>query len=282
MILLDNAHTELGRQLIEPVLRQRAADRHDRTVLFATSRSHDYEGLRHAAHHRLPEVAHASHWERTAEVTSGILTVELTALSAAHVQAAFEHHDPAAGAPDGLARGVHRLSGGRPLAVSLLAQAAGESAQPCALLPGALLDCTVDLREDQEPVRVADELLRQMLPGHRLDLLSVLTASHGEETARQLAWTRLRGESLDGDVALRMRDMLRTEGWQVGPEHFVADPLLRALLLHRLRFQDDDHPYYAVWRAVHESLRDLYRTGPLASTRTSCARSWYWATRARP
>lgn len=58
-----------------------------------------------------------------------------------------------------------------------------------------------------------------------------------------------------------MRDALRADDWPVGPGHFVADPLLRALLLHRLRFQDGDHPSYAVWQAVHVSLRGAYTPG---------------------
>ncbi|WP_328910779.1 hypothetical protein OG230_15370 [Streptomyces sp. NBC_00234] len=265
VILLDNAHNALGRQLVEPVLRARASGRRDQIVFFAASRSSDHEGLRHAVHHRLPEVAHASHWTRGTEVTSGILAVGLTPLSAAHAQAAFERHDPGARTPAGLARGVHRLTGGRPLGIALFAQAAGEAERPGSLVPGALLDCTVQVREDRQPVRLADELLERLLPGQRLEVLSVLAAAHGEESARLLAGLRLRGESLDGDVALRVRDVLRAEDWRVGPEYFVGDPLLRSLLLHRLRFQDDDHPRYAVWRAVHESLREVYQTGNVAS-----------------
>jgi hypothetical protein len=261
VLLLDNAHTVLGRQLVEPVLRRRAAGGRDQIAVFASSRVRDHEGLSHAVRRRLPEVAHGSHWARSTEVTSGILAVSLTPLNASHVQAAFDRFDPAGRTPAGLARGVHRLTGGRPLGVALFAQAAGEARAPATLVPGGLFDCTVELREDRPPVRVADELLRQLLPGQRPDVLSVLAAAHGEESARLLARTRLRGVPMDGDVALLVRDLLRAEDWQVGPDHFVADPLLRSLLLHRLRFQDGDHPHYAVWRAVHESLRGAYVPG---------------------
>ncbi|MFE7428581.1 hypothetical protein [Streptomyces sp. NPDC057545] len=275
VLLLDNAHTELGRRLVEPLLRRRAAGVRDRIAVFATSRTHDHEGLSHATRRRLPEVAHGSHWARGSEVTSGILAVELTALAPADVQTAFDRQDPAGRAPAGLARGVHRLTGGLPLGVALLAQATGEALARAAgtgpgrpdraagadLVPGALLDHTVELREDRPPVRVADELLARLVPGQQLDMLCVLAAAHGEESARLLATARLRDRSLEGDVALRVRDALRAQGWPVGPEFFVADPLLRALLLHRLRFQDDDHPYYAVWRAVHETLRTAYAPG---------------------
>ncbi|MFJ8887908.1 hypothetical protein ACIRJR_31510 [Streptomyces sp. NPDC102402] len=258
VLLLDNAHTALGRHLVEPLLRRRTDGERDQIAVFASSRVRDHAGLSHAVRRRLPEVAHASHWARGTEVTSGILAVGLTSLDAAHVRSALDRHDPRGRTPAGLARGVHRLTGGRPLGVELLAQAAGQAPDPGSLVPGALLDSTVALREDRSPVRVAEELLERLLPGQRLDVLSVLAAAHGEGSARLLATTRLRGQSLDGDVALRVRDLLRAEDWQVGPEHFVADPLLRALLLHRLRFQDDDPPYYAVWRAVHETLRSAY------------------------
>ncbi|MEU1365815.1 hypothetical protein ABZ454_06740 [Streptomyces sp. NPDC005803] len=261
VLLLDNAHSPLGRQLVEPLLRQRASGVRDRIAVFASSRIRDHAGLSHAVRRRLPEVAHASHWTRGTEVTSGILAVDLTPLDAAHVRSALDRHDPRGRTPAGLARGIHRLTGGRPLGVALLAQAAGESPEPGRLVPGALLERTVELREDRPPVRVADELLERLLPGQRPDVLSVLAAAHGEDSARLLATTRLRGESLDGDVALRVRDELRSEDWPVGPEHFVADPLLRSLLLHRLRFQDDDPPYYAAWRAVHETLRSAYAAG---------------------
>ncbi|MFE7352347.1 hypothetical protein ACFU8Q_03865 [Streptomyces sp. NPDC057543] len=281
VLLLDNAHTLLGRQLVEPVLRQRAAGVRDQIAVFASSRARAHVGLSHAVRRRLPEVAHGSHWVRGSEVTSGILAVELTALSPVHVQAAFDRHDPVGRAPAGLARGVHRLTGGRPLGVALLAQAAGEALLPGAsrpqaprpgaprsgrpapesLVPGALLDRTVELREDRAPVRVADELLTRLLPGQQLDVLSVLAAAHGEESARRLASGRLRGLSTDSNVALRVRDVLRSQDWPVGPEYFVADPLLRSLLLHRLRFQGNDHRDSGAWRAVHETLHREYAPG---------------------
>ncbi|MFB7846641.1 MULTISPECIES: hypothetical protein [unclassified Streptomyces] len=263
VLLVDNAHVPLGRQLVGPLLRQRAAGTHDRIAVFATSRVRDHEGLAHAVRRRLPEVAHASHWSRGTGVTSGILAVELTPLDPEQVRSAFDRHDPQGRTRAGLARGVHRLTGGRPLAVELLALAAGRSPDPGSLVPGSLLDAVVEVREDRAPARVADELLARLVPGpaQRLDHLGVLAAAHGEDSARLLAENRLGRSASDGDVALRMRDALRADGWPVGPGHFVADPLLRALLLHRLRFQDDDHPSHGVWQAVHVTLRGAYAPG---------------------
>ncbi|MER6099574.1 hypothetical protein ABT154_27730 [Streptomyces sp. NPDC001728] len=266
LLLLDNAHEPLGRQLVEPILRARAAEgRRDRTVVLAGSRVRDHEGLRHATRVRLPETAHRAPCPRRAtSVGSGILAVELTPLSPAQTRSAFDHHDPAGRNPPELARAVHGLTGGRPLGVALLGRAAGEAPAHlrAGLTPGGLLDLTVELREDAPPVPVAATLLTELLPVRRPGPYAVLAAAHDEESARMLAHARLQGESLDGDVALRVRDRLRSEDWPEAPGHFVADPLLRALLLHRLRFEDGDHPRYAAWRAVHETLHRHYGPEP--------------------
>ncbi|MFF0561002.1 hypothetical protein [Streptomyces sp. NPDC004266] len=265
LLLLDNAHEPLGRQLVEPILRARAAEgRRDRVVVLATSRVREHEGLRQATRTRLPETAHRAPCPRGTSVGSGILAVELTPLSPAQTRSAFDRHDPAGRTPAELARAVHRLTGGRPLGVTLLGRAAGEAPAElrAGLTPGRLLDLTVELREDAPPVPVAPALLAELLPVRRPGPYAVLAATHDEESARMLAHARLQAESLDGDVALRVRDQLRAEDWGEGPGHFVADPLLRALLLYRLRFEDDDHPRYAAWHAVHETLYRHYGPGP--------------------
>ncbi|MEU9997883.1 hypothetical protein [Streptomyces sp. NPDC050848] len=263
VLLLDNAHEPLGRRLIEPILRARADGRRDRVVVIATSRVRDHDGIRHATRVRLPETAHRAPCPRGPDVTSGILAVELSPLSPAQTRSAFDRFDPAGRTPAELARAVHRLTGGRPLGVVLLGRAAGDAPtdRKPSLTPGALLDLTVELREDSAPVPVAPTLLEELLPRLRHDAFAVLAAAHDEDSARMLARTRLRGESLDGDMALRVRDLLRAEDWPEGPEHFVADPLLRALLLHRLRFEDGEE--YATWRAVHETLHRHYAPGPV-------------------
>ncbi|MFF7441183.1 hypothetical protein [Streptomyces sp. NPDC008122] len=265
VLLLDNAHEPLGRQLVEPILRARAAEgRRDKVVVLATSRVRDHEGLRQAIRTKLPETAHRAPCPRGTSVGSGILAVELTPLSPAQTRSVFDHHDPAARVPAELARAVHRLTGGRPLGVALLGRAAGQAPAELrdGLTPGRLLDLAVELREDARPVPVAPTLLAELLPVRRPGPYAVLAATHDEESARMLAHARLQAESLDGDVALRVRDQLRAEDWGEGPGHFVADPLLRALLLYRLRFEDGDHPRYAAWHAVHETLYRHYGPGP--------------------
>ncbi|GGY69132.1 hypothetical protein [Streptomyces omiyaensis] len=264
LVLLDNAHEPVGRALVEPILRARADGRRDRTVVLAGSRLHDHEALRHATRLRLPETAHRAPCPRTGRVGSGLLAVELTPLTPTQTRAALDRHDASDLAPAALARAVHRLTGGRPLGVDLLARAAGEAppAVRRGLTPAGLLDLTVELREDSAPVPVAPALLAALLPVPRPGPYAVLAAAHDEESARRLAQARLAAESLDGDVALRVRDRLRAEHWADHPRHFVGDPLLRALLLHRLRFEDGDHPGYSAWRAVHETLRRHYGPQP--------------------
>ncbi|NKY14988.1 hypothetical protein [Streptomyces somaliensis] len=278
VVLLDNAHLPLGRHLLEPVLRDRADGRRDQVVFVAASRDRDHEGLRRATRLRLPEVAHRAPCPRGTDITSGVLAVELTPLSAAQTRSLFDRYDPDGRTPPELPGAVHRLTGGRPAGVALLGRAAGQAPAGVrgALTPGALLDLAVEVREDSPAVPVAATLLDELLPGLRPEeaaALTVLAAAHDEESARVLARTRLRAASADGDVVLRLRDALRADGWPAGtarpggprgtgaaPSHFVADPLLRALLLHRLRFHDGDAPAYAAWRAVHETL--LAHCGP--------------------
>ncbi|WP_369144832.1 hypothetical protein [Streptomyces sp. R44] len=265
LLLLDNAHEPLGRQLVEPILRARSAEgRRDKVVVLAGSRVRDHEGLRQATRTRLPETAHRAPCPRGTSVGSGILAVELTPLSPAQTRSAFDRHDPAGRTHAELSRAVHRLTGGRPLGVALLGQAVRQTPAElrAGLTPGGLLDLTVELREDAPPVPVAPTLLAELLPVRRPGPYAVLAATHDEESARMLAHARLQAESLDGDVALRVRDQLRAENWGEGPAHFVADPLLRALLLYRLRFEDDDHPRYAAWHAVHETLYRHYGPAP--------------------
>ncbi|MDT9681610.1 hypothetical protein RND61_05895 [Streptomyces sp. TRM76323] len=288
VVLLDNAHLPLGRRLVEPILRDRADGRRDQVVVIAASRDRDHEGLRRATRLRLPEVAHRAPCPRGTDITSGVLAVELTPLSAAQTRSLFDQYDPAGRTPPELPGGVHRLTGGRPVGVALLGRAAGEAPAGVrgSLTPGALLDLTVEVREDSPAVPVAETLLDVLLPELRPEeaaALTVLAAAHDEESARVLARTRLRAASVEGDVALRLRDALRADGWPAGtarpggagaggdgtggragaaPSYFVTDPLLRALLLHRLRFHDGDAPAYAAWRAVHETLLAHYGPRP--------------------
>lgn len=263
VVLLDNAQAPLGRRLVEPVLRDRADGKRDHVVLISTLRGHDHPALRHAVRRTLPEVRHELGWRRGPEIASGAIAVELTPLDPEHVRQIFDRKDPRQLTRPRLARAVHRLTGGRPLGVDLLAQAAGQDRHPERFTPASLLAAPVTLREDSEGQEVAAELLARLVPPSRLDWLTVLAPAHDVPSAEALAASRLPGEEgRTGLAAVRdVRTLLATEHWQSAPGpgqgqgHFVGDPFLRTLLLHRLRHGDRDSTR---WRAVHQTLRDHY------------------------
>ena len=266
LVLLDNAQAPLGRRLLEPVLRDRAAGRYDPVVIVAALRGHDHPALRAAARCVLPQVTHTTPWQRGGEVASGALTVELPPLGPEHVRRMLDREDPGLRTPPLLARAVHRCTGGRPLGAALLTKTAGQAvrapvapAVPAAqdaapLTPRALLDLPVALREDLPGRQAAAELLAQLVDPARLEPLTVLAAAHDTADAQVLAAVHL-GHAGGAAGVLPMRDLLADESWPVDPDHFVGDPLLRGLLLHRL------HADPANWRAVHSTLRDHYPAG---------------------
>ncbi|WP_329167379.1 hypothetical protein OG709_20800 [Streptomyces sp. NBC_01267] len=268
LVLLDNVQAPLGRRLLEPVLRDRAAGRPDQVVFIAALRGYDHPALRSAERCALPQVTHTTPWTRGTEVASGALVVELTALGPEHVRQMLGREDPAMRTPPLLARSVHRLTGGRPLGVALLTKAAGQAVQlagptvpvaegPEHLTPGSLLSRPVLLREDEPGRPTVTELLQQLVDPARLDRLAVLAAAHGTADAEQLAAARLDHDGGRAGV-LPMRDLLTGEYWPVAPDHFIGDPFLRTLLLHRLRHPDGEASTTSErWREVQETMRDL-------------------------
>lgn len=277
LVLLDNVQAPLGRRLIEPVLRDRAAGRLDPVVFIGALRGYDHPALRSAQRCSLPEVTLATPWSRGTEIGSGALAVELTALAPEHVRQMLDHEDPAMRTPPLLARSVHRLTGGRPLGVALLTKAAGQAVNttgptvpvteedPGRLTPGALLALPVELREDEPGRPTAAELLQQLVHPARVDRLTVLAAAHGMADAEALSHARLSHDG-GGTGVLAMGDLLTEEHWPTDRDHFVGDPFLRTLLLHRLR-----HPTAPTtpapaasapcWRDVQETVRDHYPAG---------------------
>ncbi|MEV0096474.1 hypothetical protein [Streptomyces sp. NPDC050738] len=278
LVLLDNVQEPLGRRLLEPVLRDRAEGRHDQTVIVAAFRGYDHPALRAARRCTLPRVTHSTAWNRGPEVASGALAVELTGLEPEHVRQMLDAQDPGLRTPPQLARGIHRLTEGRPLGVALLTRAAGQAVDPriaraapvphpsqahaptlpgsgpVALTPGALLGLSVALREDTPGRETAAELLESFVHAARLDRLTVLAAAHDTADAEFLAAARL---DHDGGAAgvLPMRDLLAEEYWGASPDHFVGDPFLRTLLLHRLNTDQ------VRWRDVQQTMSDHYPEG---------------------
>ncbi|WP_328378161.1 hypothetical protein OHB13_21295 [Streptomyces sp. NBC_00440] len=268
LVLLDNVQAPLGRRLLEPVLRDRAAGRLDQVVFIATLRGDDHPALHSAERCLLPEVTHSTPWTRGTEVASGALTVGLTELGPEHVSQLLDREDPGMRTPPLLARSIHRLTGGRPLGVALLTKAAGQAAAqltgptvpvdggPENLTPGELLSLPVALREDEPGRPTATELLQQLVPPARLDRLAVLAAAHSTADAEVLAAARLDHDGGRAGV-LPMRDLLADECWPAAPDHFVGDPFLRTLLLHRLRHPTGEAASASeLWREVQETMRD--------------------------
>lgn len=263
LVLLDNVQAPLGRRLIEPVLRDRADDRPDPVVVIGALRGHNHPALRSAERVSLSETTHTTPWTRSTGIASGALIVQLPALTPEQVRLMLSEEDQRMRTPPLLARSIHRLTEGRPLGAAMLTKAAGQAVGVTGptvpvtdgsedLTPGALLSMPVVLREDRPGSPVATELLGQLVHAARFDRLVVLAAAHDTADAEVLAAARLDHDGGRAGV-LPTRDLLDVEHWPTSPDHFIGDPFLRTLLLHRL--------YRADWREVQETMRDHYPPG---------------------
>lgn len=82
----------------------------------------------------------------------------------------------------------------------------------------------------------------------------MLAAAHDTADAEFLAAERLDHDGGASGV-LPMRDLLAAEYWGTSADHFIADPFLRTLLLHRL------HTDRVRWRDVQQAMSDHYPDG---------------------
>lgn len=251
LVLLDNAHTAPGPGLIEAVLRDRTEGVGDQVVFFAAVRGNGRPALRNATRRALPELARSSDWTpEPGSASSRALVVSLPPLSGddtLHIVGA----DPTV--PPQLPQAAHRLSGGNPLGITLVAEAAAQHPTEASSL-GELL--TADLRvhpeHDGRPAYL--ELLDRLVPPDRLDELTVLAAAHDHDSACALARALLPEHFGPADVRA-LGERLTTEGLPAVPGQFVGDPFVRTLLLLRLHHRDTDH---GQWRKAHETLVDHY------------------------
>ncbi|MBH1934310.1 hypothetical protein I5Q34_08385 [Streptomyces sp. AV19] len=254
LVLLDNAQAEPGRRILESVLHDRHEGGRDGTVVIAARRGAATAAPEHAVRLRFAELARPGRWGRGPEPGSGVLAAPIPALEAEDVRRIFDRVEAApGGGPAGLYRAVHCLTGGRPLAVRLLAEAVDRLPDGREATPGALLDAPA-----QGTGRTTGaELLHRLVPADCLEGLVILAAARDPGSAEALAAVRL--QSRGGVNGMhRAKDLLRREGWDEDPDLFVADLLLRSALLHRLYRQDPDS---ASWRAVHHTLRDYHASG---------------------
>ncbi|MER6348300.1 hypothetical protein ACWC10_22025 [Streptomyces sp. NPDC001595] len=249
LVLVDNAQHAPGPELMDAVLRDRAEGVADRVVFVAGLRGKG-EFLRRAVRRELSELARRTDWTPEAGAPSSrALLVTLPPLSpddTLHiVGAACEE----LAVPPQLPHATHRLTGGNPLGITVLAEAAAQQL-PGATSLGELLTAEVRLAEDQAGAPAYRELLDRLVPADRLGELTVLAAAHDHDSACALADALLSDDFGPADVrALQTR--LAAEGQPLAAGQFVGDPFVRTLLLLRLHHLDADH---ARWRQAHERL----------------------------
>jgi hypothetical protein len=257
LVLLDNAPCGPGPGLLDAVLRDRAEGIADQVVCVATVRGTDLPALADAVHRELPEVARATEWEPGSSPSSRALLVPLPPLSpddTLHMVGAVCDDIEV---PPHLPHATHRLTGGNPLGIVLLATAARQH-PGLAGSPARLLTARVRLEEGQAEGRAAyGELLRRLVPADRLDELTVLAAAHDHDSAVALAAAHL-PDDFGGSGVRSLRVRLAEEGLPAAPGHFVGDRFVRTLLMLRLHHRDADH---SGWREVHETLIRHYDQG---------------------
>ncbi|MFD9097347.1 hypothetical protein [Streptomyces collinus] len=249
LVLIDDAQTAPGPGLVEAVLRDRAEGIEDHVVFVAARRGEGRDELRSAVRRELPEVARRSGWSPEAAPSSRALLLALPPLSpddTLHIVGAVCDGTPV---PPQLPPATHRLTGGNPLGIALLAESAAQHL-PGASSLGELLTADVRTTEDRPAAPAYRELLDRLVPAEHLDELTVLAAAHDHDSACALAAALLPDTFGPADVrALRTR--LAEEGLATVPGQFVGDPFVRTLLLLRLHLRDADH---ASWRTAHETL----------------------------
>ncbi|WP_369248366.1 hypothetical protein [Streptomyces sp. R41] len=262
VVLVDNVQEPAGLGLLEPVLRDRADGIADQVVFLAALRGYGHAALRNAGRRTLPEVAREAGWEPGTSPSSRALLVSLPPLTpddtlhivdTASDGMALSSSGPAV--PSQLPHATHRLTGGSPLGITLLAESAKQNLPQGAASLGELLTSDVAVHEDHDGRPAYQELLDRLVPGGRLDELTVLAAAHDRDSACALAEARL-PDDFGASGVLDLEERLAEEGWATADGQFVGDPFLRALLLLRLHHGDPDHER---WRAVHGTLIDHYR-----------------------
>ncbi|WP_369261160.1 hypothetical protein [Streptomyces sp. R35] len=261
LVLIDNVQEPAGLGILEPVLRDRADGIADQVVFFTALRGYAHPALRNAGRRTLPETARETGWTPGTSPSSRALLVSLPPLTpddTLHiVDTASDRLGAASGGtvvPPQLPHATHRLTGGSPLGITLLADSARQNLPQGAASLGALLTADVAVHEDHDGRPTYQELLDRLVPGGRLDELTVLAAAHDRDSACALAQAQL-PDDFGASGVLDLEERLSAEGWPTTAGQFVGDPFLRALLLLRLHHGDRNHER---WRAVHRTLIDHY------------------------
>ncbi|MFC5203828.1 hypothetical protein [Streptomyces kaempferi] len=259
VVLIDNMREPAGLGLLEPVLRDRADGIADQVVFFAALRGDTHPALRNAGRRTLPEVIRHTGWEPGTSPSSRALLLSLPPLTPDDTLHLLGGTAQGLDVPPHLPHATHRLTGGSPLGVTLLAESARQNLPRGATSLGPLLTADVVVHEDHDGRPTYLELLDRLVPGGRLDELTVLAAAHDRDSACALAEVQL-PDDFGASGVLDLEKRLAREGLPTVAGQFVGDPFLRALLLLRLHHDDPDHER---WRAVHRTLVDHYGDGEL-------------------
>ncbi|MEU6216610.1 hypothetical protein ABZ845_03675 [Streptomyces sp. NPDC047022] len=254
VVLIDNVQAPAGRGLMECVLRDRADGIRDQVVFLSALRGHTHPALRNATRRALAEVARTTGWEPGPSPSSRALLVALPPLTPDDTLHIVGASCQGLQVPPQLPHATHRLTVGSPLGITLIAESARQNLPRGSVSLGALLTGDIAVRDDQEGRPAYQELLDRLVPGGRLDELTVLAAAHDQNSALALARDRL-PDDFGAAGVLGLQQRLTEEGWLPAAGQFVGDPFLRALLLLRLHHLDADH---AQWRATHRALVDHY------------------------
>ncbi|MEU8467757.1 hypothetical protein AB0F30_07485 [Streptomyces sp. NPDC029006] len=253
LVLLDNAQSAPGPGLVAAVLRDRTEGIRDRVAFVAARRGEAREELPGAARRELAEAARRCDWAPDAAPSSRALLLALGPLSqddTLHIVGAVRADLTL---PPQLPPAVHRLTGGNPLGITLLAESAAQ-ALPGVNSLGGLLTAGLRPAEDLPAVPAYEALLDRLVPAEHLDELTVLAAAHDHGSACALAAALL--PDTFGPASVRaLQTLLVEEGLPAVPGRFVGDPFVRTLLLLRLHLRDADH---ASWRTAHETLAAHY------------------------
>ncbi|MEU1166201.1 hypothetical protein ABZ372_39695 [Streptomyces sp. NPDC005921] len=245
LVLVDNAQTGPGPGLLDAVLRDRADGVADQVAFVAGLRGDGRELLRGGVRRELAEVTRRSEWTPDAALPSSrALLVALPPLSPDDTL-----HLVATPAAPQLPHAVHRLTGGNPLGIALLAESAAQHPDRAGTL-GELLTAEVRPAGDGPAAPAYRLLLDRLVPEDRLGELTVLAAAHDHDSACALAAALLPDDFGPADVRA-LQNRLAQEGLPVVPGQFVGDPFVRTLLLLRLHLRDADH---GGWRTAHETV----------------------------
>lgn len=262
LVLLDNVHTTAGQRVLGLLLEHRAAPEsgtRDPLVVVATRLGDGADLYPDATRRELPELIHASGWERTVpgSPSAGLLVIPLAPLTHDDLLLML---DPAEGPLHRhLPSALHALTQGHPQGSRMLCEAVVRASGRRAVAPEELLDLPA---EEGRPV--AEVLLEQLIPQPQLraHLIPLALARDREAAQALVSASAPAGGGFPGAGLSSAAQYLEEEHWTAGTDGaapatgFVSDPFLRALLLHEARTTSAAAPPGRRWEDLHALLRE--------------------------